>query len=157
MAAKASDKYIPWYFVAFFSFLTAVFTWFGYIAHHTYTGVVMDDAYEKGLKYNDVIEKAAEQEKLGWTADISAVSAGGRALITVRLKDGKGAGIVGAKVKLWLVRPVQAGLDQHVTMQDSGGGIYVATADLPARGLWELRAEARKDGHRFQAFKRTEI
>lgn len=158
MAAKTSDKFIPWYFVLFFAVQTALFGWFAYIAHKSHTGVVIDEAYKKGLRYNQVIAQADAQEKLGWRMDIDAKrGADGNAAVAVRLKDRDGKTISGARVKLWLIRPVQDGMDQRLMLQAAGNGLYTGTAALPAPGLWELRAEAEKDGHRFQVSRRAEL
>lgn len=158
MAAKASDKFIPWYIVLFFVVQTVLFGWFAYLAHKSYTGVVFDDAYKKGLNYNHVIAEVDEQEKLGWRMEIDAKrDAGGRAAVVVSLRDKDGNAISDAGVKLWLIRPVQDGMDQHLMLQSSGSGLYRGAASLPAPGLWELRAEAEKDGHRFQFSRRAEL
>jgi len=57
------DKLIPWYFVIFFLVLFIVDGIFVYLATSTHTGVVTENAYEKGLRYNEVIERARAAEK----------------------------------------------------------------------------------------------
>ena len=158
MTARPSDRFIPWYIVLFFVVQFPLFGWFAWLACSTYTGVVMDKAYDKGIKYNDTIEKAEQQEKLGWTSDIATkhVSAG-EVEVTFSLKDKSGAPVTGAAVRLWLIRPVQDGMDQHLIMKAVGEGVYQVTAKLPAPGLWEMRVEAVKDQARYQVAKRGSL
>ena len=55
------DKLMPWYIVLFFVVFTIVLAGFAVIAHRTHTGVVTENAYKKGLAYNDVIKEADEE------------------------------------------------------------------------------------------------
>ncbi len=48
--------------ISFFLIFIAVDAFFVYKALSTYNGVVVENAYEQGLNYNDIIEKAKKQE-----------------------------------------------------------------------------------------------
>lgn len=157
MTARPSDRFIPWYFVLFFAVLTAVFAVFVYIARSTHPGLVTDRAYDKGLGYNKVIASAEAQDRLGWTSAISTGFESGRAIVTLSLKDKKGAPLDGAQVSLWLIRPVKSGMDVKDEMLPAGKGVYEGRAVLPARGLWDVRIEAVKGDSRYQAYKRAEF
>lgn len=150
---RPSDKYIPWYIVAFFVFLTVLFGWFVYIAEHTYTGVVTDEAYEKGLAYNAVIAAADAQEKMGWGSSLSYKDK----RITFSLHDKQGKPVTGATVTMWFYRPVHDGKDSEVGMKEQGTGVYAAQ-QLPSQpGLWEIRVLAVKGEDRYQTSKRMEF
>lgn len=158
MSAKSSDRFIPWYVVIFFVAQAMLYAWFVNIAHRSYPGMVTERAYEKGLQYNTVISKAKLQEELGWkTVITTAFSESGDARIMATLADRDGNPISGAQVALWLVRPAREGLDIKTVMRPTGKGIYTAVSALPARGLWEVRILAEKDGHSHQSSKRTEF
>ena len=58
------DKWIPMYFVAFFAVIALLDGIFVYTAISTQTGVVTEQPYEKGLAYNEVLEKAKTQPEL---------------------------------------------------------------------------------------------
>ena len=150
---RPSDRFIPWYIVLFFVVQTGFFAWFYHIAASTFTGMVTDRAYEKGLQYNQVIAKYNAQEKLGWTSEITRKGNG----IQLILKDARGNLLSGAKVRLWLVRPVHDGVDQHLEMQEMATGDYFSPLALPEKGIWEARIEAESQGHTYQSAKRMEF
>jgi nitrogen fixation protein FixH len=135
---RPSDKYIPWYIVLFFVVLTGVFGGFAYIANKTYTGVVTDEAYTKGLEYNSVIKKAEKQDNLGFSSTLEHKN--GKIIFT--LKDKQGQGVAAGKVKLFLFRPVQDGSDYSQEMSKTASGTYTATVTPPQKGQWEVRVHA---------------
>jgi nitrogen fixation protein FixH len=149
---RPSDRFIPLYIVAFFVAQAVAFSWFYHIATSTYTGVVTENAYEKGLKYNDVIAETEREAKLGWHADISKADGGLRAV----LKDKDGQPLTGAKVRLWLVRPVQDGIDQHLNMTETAPGTYFVAATARP-GLWDTELRAERQGVAWQTSKRLEF
>ena len=152
---RPSDRWIPWYFVMFFAVVFTVLGGMVYVALHTYTGVTTQNPYEKGLAYNKAIQAEAQQEALGWRGDLQAMSgATGAAIISFSLNDAAGKPIENSEVKLTMVRPTQAGIDQTATMQAAAGGHYTATLKLPASGLWEARVSVVAQDHNYQMTKR---
>lgn len=151
---RPSDKWIPWYIVLFFVFLSFVFGGFAYIAQKTHTGVVTDDAYKKGLAYNNVIEKAKHQDTLGYVADISMSTDG---IVRFRLTEKNGVPVDIKHVAIWFFRPTQAKADVHGVMKPAADGGYQISAALPARGLWEVRILAKTASGHYQAAKRIVI
>jgi len=153
---KPSDRWIPWYFVAFFAALVSVLVPMCVIAVRTNTGVVTEGAYEKGLAYNKAIKAEEQQDALKWRGEvIVAPISGGEVQADFALADADGKPLDGADVKIWLVRPTQAGLDQSAAMIAQSGGHYGAALPLPARGLWEARVSATANGHNYQTAKRV--
>lgn len=59
---KESGLWVLWAFLAFFAVFASVDAYFVYKALSTHTGVVVENAYEIGLNYNDIIEKAERQK-----------------------------------------------------------------------------------------------
>lgn len=149
---RPSDRFIPWYIVLFFVVQGVGFAWFYHLATTTYTGLVTDEAYEKGLQYNQVIARADAQAALGWTSEIVRKGSS----IELQLKD-HGKPLAGAAVRLWLVRPVHAGIDQELKMKETAPGLYAVTVTVAEKGLWEARIEAEKSGHTYQASRRMEF
>ncbi len=151
---RPSDKWIPWYIVLFFVFLSFVFGGFAYIAQKTHTGVVTEDAYKKGLAYNSVIEKAKQQEMLGYIADISMSPDG---VLRFGLMQKNAAAVDIKHVSIWFFRPTQSKADVHGVMTPAAGGGYEIRPALPARGLWEVRILADTAAGPYQAVKRIVI
>ncbi|MCH2038403.1 MAG: FixH family protein [Rickettsiales bacterium] len=80
------DKLIPWYFVMFFVFLAIVDGTFVTIATSTHRGLVTDNAYEKGLNYNETISAYDAQKNLNWDSTLHYE----QPLLTFALKDEQG-------------------------------------------------------------------
>ena len=87
--SKPIDKYIPWFFVAFFATFIIVDAIFVTVALDTNTGVVTEHAYEQGLHYDAMLDKVRAQEALGWQGTIDYAGGG----VIFSLQDDKGADI----------------------------------------------------------------
>jgi len=153
---RPSDKWIPWYFVAFFVALISVLAPMAYFAVHTLPGTVTDNAYEKGLAYNKAIAAGEQQAALGWRGDVTIEPTGvsGEAHARYTLRDAQSKAITDAQVSLWLVRPTIDKMDQKVDLV-SDGDAYAATVKMPASGVWDAQVSATKDGKNYQISKRV--
>ncbi len=127
------DKWIPYYFVAFFAVVAFLDSIFVYTAITTQTGVVTENPYEKGLDYNTVIEEAKAQPSIE---------------NTVTYEDGKlkwSLPMEDAVASAFIVRPIQDGHDFEIALQHTGNGIYEADPEIPFKGLWTARLSAKWD------------
>jgi nitrogen fixation protein FixH len=139
-------KYVPWVIAAFFvSFIVPLFG-FVWIAFTHMPSEVTSNAYQKGLSYNQTLEKAAAQKTLGWKGEITLTGSTLRFL----LKDAHNQPISGAKIDGWLVRPSEQALDRSVTLKETEKGLYQAEVELPAKGLWDARITALSQDKQFQ-------
>ncbi len=57
------DRMIPWYFVMAFGVVFAVNGMFVYLAVSTNHGVVTENAYEKGLDYDRIVEEVRQKQQ----------------------------------------------------------------------------------------------
>jgi nitrogen fixation protein FixH len=149
---RQPGHWIPWLFIGLFMIVLAANGVMIAIAVATFTGLETENAYQKGLAYNDRLEAVAEQERLGWRADFAATSGGGSQVeLTLELADRLGAPIASAEVEARLVRPVQAGHDLTVRLEETDPGRYAAAVDLPLPGQWDVRlaAKARDSAYRL--------
>ncbi|MCF8495569.1 MAG: FixH family protein [Alphaproteobacteria bacterium] len=135
--AHKSDKWIPWYFVLFFLVIALLDTIFVTVAIKTQTGVVTEHAYEKGLAYEKILDKAAAQAQLGITQKAKYTDG----TISWKLSQ-KNAPLNNAKIMVHFVRPVQDGHDFSIKLNDRGNGLYEARPDFPLPGLWMARLKA---------------
>jgi nitrogen fixation protein FixH len=154
---RPPDKWIPWYFVAFFITLVLVLVPMCIIAVRTNSGVVTENAYEKGLAYNKVIQASEQQNALKWHGDLTLIPDKENVEANYMLTDANNAPLNDAKVMLWLVRPTQSGMDQKIGLNPQSHGHYEAMLPLPAPGLWEVRVSATVQGQNFQTVKRITI
>ena len=59
-----NGQFILLCFLGFFGFIGAVDAYFVYTALATNTGMVTEQPYEKGLAYNDILNKAKHQPEM---------------------------------------------------------------------------------------------
>ena len=133
----AKDKKIPWYFVAFFAGLAVLNVIFVTIAVKSYPGLVTQNAYEKGLNYNDMIDAKQAQDALGWKTDF--VIENDRIILT--LKDKNGHSIKGANITASLGRIIHEHDDKAVTFIETSQGTYESTEKFAIKGRWNIRAQ----------------
>jgi nitrogen fixation protein FixH len=149
----------PWIFVGFMLLVVAVNAVMATLAVRTFPGLQTEDAYNKGLRYNETIEAAREQAKRGWrmTLDVKPLPAtdGGRdAEVAVAFADRDGRPLERLEIDAALHRPAVAGFDRSVSLEPRGGGVYAGVVTLPFPGQWDARITARRDADTYQATQR---
>jgi len=132
-------------FIAGFLVVIAVNGALIFFAEDTFSGLETDNAYERGLDYNQALAGEAAQERLGWHAE-AAISevADARRTLRVQLSDRDGKVLDGLALEAYLVRPSNAGMDLTLTLRSAGNGAYAAEFTLPAPGQWDLRLVAHR-------------
>jgi nitrogen fixation protein FixH len=92
--------WIPWTFVAGFLLVVAVNGVMIWFATTSWTGLVTDRAYERGLDYNRNLEAAAAMAALGWQAKlVAATRADGSREFTLEARDKEGAPLSGLVIE----------------------------------------------------------
>ena len=155
---KPIDKFIPWFFVLFFSVLTCLMGWFAWLANSTDRGVVSTHAYENGIAYNHILEKQRAQDALGWQSELT-INKGVAEPVSADfvLHDKQNASINDAQVQLTLIRPTQAGHDVTIMLVNKGNGHYMGEAPLPLPGLWEAHITVKSGQNTYQTSKRVTL
>lgn len=151
---RPSDKYIPWYFVAFFVVLAILDGIFVYLATTSHTGVVEENHYERGLAYNDRVAAIEAQEALGWTTGITFMDEG---RVLFEASDEAGAPIEDASVEAQFVRPTQDGSDFMLSLGEIQPGLYGAEAKALHAGQWEIRVFVEWKQQQYQTSKRVVV
>lgn len=156
--SKPIDKFIPWFFVIFFVVLAFLLGDFVSIAIRTDPGVVTEDAYKKGLAYNQVIEQQQRQDKLGWQGDITVTkNVQQDAAIIFKLLDKNKKPVEKAQVQVTFIRPAQQKHDVKVDLISASAGLYSGKAALPFSGLWEAHVAVQRDKDSYQMTKRMTL
>lgn len=150
--------WIPWVFVGLFGLVLVANGTLIYIAVSTFTGLETSDAYQKGIDYNDRLAVVERQEQLGWKASVEAtIEAQKQVTLTLTLSDRLESPITSADVKAEFVRPVQAGHDLTVPLEDQGDGRYAAVVDLPLAGQWDVRLTAKARDNIYRLVERIHV
>ncbi len=147
----AEDRWIPLSIVGFFVGLTILFAYFTYLAVSTFPGLVTDDSYDEGNKYNQVLAMEAAQKRQGWTLKLTYSGAAGEPHpLTVILKDRHHRPIDGARVAVLAQRPAAHAQEKLVRLPGIGDGVYSAPLNLPLGGRWVFDAVAKTKTGRHQ-------
>ena len=126
--------------LAFFGVVFAVNGYFAAAAIQTYTGVVAQEPYRKGLTYNLRIAADERQRALGWKA---AVDAGldGRARLDLTTADGRP--VTDLVVTGTLGRPSTDIADRTMTFTETRQGRYETQVAALDAGSWIVTITAR--------------
>jgi hypothetical protein len=108
-----------------------------YLAVSTSDGLVVDDYYKRGKAINLDLARDAAAARYGLTASLVLYQGD-----TLRLQLGAGNGRWPDRIRLSLLHPTRAGLDQVVELQHAGGGSYRGRIAPPRNGRWYVQLEA---------------
>ncbi len=146
----------PWIFVGMFLVVGGVNATLAYFASSTFNGLQTEQAYEKGLNYNQALAGAAAQERLGWVlrAELQPADGAG-AGVAVEVTDKAGRPVEGLEVLAVFTRPTQAGHDRNVTLSEAGSGRYVGKVQLPLPGQWRMQVVANRGSDSYQSNQRV--
>ncbi|MEL7049285.1 MAG: FixH family protein, partial [Pseudomonadota bacterium] len=116
-----------------FGVILAVNGVFLYQAIGSYTGIVSDEPYRKGLHYNDRILADAVQHTLGWTHDLKVDKDGN---VRLQVVDRSGEALENLDVQVKIGRPSTAQGEITQNLKASGPGVYEANVGaLPSGNL----------------------
>ncbi len=124
--------------LAFFGVIFAVNGVFLYSALSTYTGVVAQEPYRKGLQYNDRIAAGALQDQLGWNHDVAFA----RDRLSVTLTNAEGKPVSGLRMTGTLGRPSTNQHDTVLKFSETQPGTYTVSLDDIEAGAWLAGFEA---------------
>lgn len=142
-AGTITGKHVLFAIIAFFGLVFAVNGYFVYEALHTYTGVVSNQPYRKGLAYNERLTQDDRQHELGWTSQL-AIGAGH--VMTLRLADRNARALTGLSITARIGRPSTNRFDAVIAFVEAAPGTYEVRSQGLADGAWiadvEVRANA---------------
>lgn len=151
---KVKKSKIPYFFFAFFAVVFAVDFFYIYISKKTWRGVVVDDSYQKGLQYNEVLQDKKMQKNLGWKMTIFFENKGNKSgILQVDLTDKNSIKIKNAKVVVKLKLPVQEGFDFERQLEFDGNN-YRANINFVQKGQWDFVVKAVANDNKFIEVKR---
>jgi len=128
---------------AFVGFFAAIFLVNGtmiYSAVSTYSGLVANEPYRKGLKYNERIAADEQQARLRW-AETVEIDRGGYVRMTLAEEDGRP--VRGMKIAGVLGRPSTNRHDIVFQLKETSAGRYQALVSPLAEGNWLVSLEVR--------------
>lgn len=149
---RRPQSWIPYGFVGFFFVVIAANATMVGVALDSWTGLRTEDAYQKGLEYDEVLAARKAQEALGWDVRADVETPGDLwARVEVALDDAEGRPLDADRVRIGFFRPTHDGYDRTATLERVGYGRFAGELKLPLAGQWELRvaAERGEDAYRL--------
>ncbi len=125
----------------FFGTIIAVNLVMAFAATGTFPGLVVENSYVASQHYDELLEKAREQEKNGWQPQLSATGD----KLRFSLADAAGRPVPALAVAAHVGRPSTTQEDRSIAFASVDAGTYEALDPLPP-GLWEVDLEASHDG-----------
>lgn len=152
-SATASEipKRSPWV-IAIFVFLGAIAVvnfYIYYLAFHSAVGLIEEDSYEKGQRYQGTIDGLTLGEGVSWEFSINPVGENSR--LQVSIVDKKRSAVSGAMVTVLAQRPASEGMDISLVMNETsqGSGVYANQVMFPLKGLWMFEITAVLNGQSY--------
>lgn len=139
-----TGKHITIILVIFFAVVIAVNLTMARLASSTFGGVVVDNSYVAGQKFNGWLKEADRERALGWKAEARHQADG---KVAVKLTGAQGSGLV-LKADAW--HPLGRLPDQPLTFQRQLDGTFVSNEVLP-KARWRLRLDAQIGEKRWRA------
>jgi nitrogen fixation protein FixH len=119
--------------IGFFAIVMAVNAVFVDLALSTNTGIVANEPYRKGLKYNERISADERQSELGWKSEVS-INPGNKTLVAA-LSDRDGKALSGLKATAKVGRAATDREDMVANLTETEPGRYeVALPHLESGG-----------------------
>ena len=143
-----TGKRILIWFIGFFLVVFVANGIMTYFALNTWTGLTTDNAYVKGLNYNDEIENAKMQSESGWAVTVTNKPNTTKDRIEVTLKRPTES-LPPALVSARFIRAVQEGYDQEIILTHTGNGNYAAPVNLPLSGQWDVLIVVKSQNNRI--------
>ncbi len=140
-----SGRHVLFGLIAFFAIVLAADTYLIYKAVSTFGGLETEDAYRKGLAYNDRIAAANAQAKRGWRDRLDYLPQSKR--LRIALLDRDGVGVSGLNITASLGRPATNRFDRKLSFVQTGPGIYEAEVPAIESGWWTVRVQAKRGAH----------
>ena len=97
--------------------------------------VVVDDAYQAGLRYNEALRAQQRAEALGYRVDLTLDPASDAVGVEVVLRDAAGRAVRPEAVSVRRVRPTLGGFDADFELSAAERG-FAGSIPLPLPGRW---------------------
>ena len=104
------------------------------LAINTWSGLVIDDYYQKGKEINLVLARDRFAHELGLDARFDLTHTG---RVEIRFDPGVLV-IPGERIELQLVHATRPGLDRRLVFENHGLRLFEADLQLPGSGRWNL-------------------
>ena len=112
---------------------------------------VEEDYYQKAIAWDERRAQERHNRELNWQLDVevAAAAAGSDPTLVVRLADGNGQPLDGARVAAAVFHNARADQILRAELAATGAGAYACPLAMRRSGVWELRFVVDRGGERF--------
>ena len=109
----------------------------------SFDGTVTENAYEKGLVWDDVQKKKTD---LGWNVHIreDTFRTGDHELL-ISVQDKNGKPLAGSAIAVMIGRPGSSEYDKQADAEEQEEGLYMVKTDFPVYGYWDIQINVTHD------------
>jgi nitrogen fixation protein FixH len=155
MTGKLTGRGVLLWLLAFFGVIIAVNVSFIVASINTFSGEDEREPYLQGIAYNHTLAERSQQEKLKWSATISASRlASGAVRVFVTIVDAQGLPQSQIRLSGELRHPADENRDHAIRLRDVGDGRYEADVKGVAPGAWDVIIESASSHQPFEAERR---
>lgn len=156
---RKAGKTVLLYLIAFFGIMVVANAAFVYFALSSHTGLHTQNPYEKGIRYNEILDDKRKQEALAWYIESRLENIADKHIFLTTLRDKSGAPIIGATVDITWKSPVSDKMDFTSKLERLGEdpeianpGEYASAVNFPRKGQWYayIRVTYGKDSYSFK-------
>lgn len=145
MTERAHKAFTGWHMttilVAFFAVVVTVNFVMARFALSTFGGAVVENSYVASQHYNEWLQRAAAQDRLGWSRTV-VLGADRRVQLTI---GEEGRPLAGVAVTATLSHPLGRTPPTAVHFVPAAGGVLISRERVPA-GRWRLDLSVRRGG-----------
>jgi nitrogen fixation protein FixH len=117
-----------------------------FVATNDPSFAVEENYYEKSLAWDETMAQRAENERLGWSTEMSLTSAEaprGFRRLSLSVLDAQGARLERCRVHVETFHNARAAKRIEADLETSASGVHEALLPMRRPGLWELRLTVR--------------
>jgi nitrogen fixation protein FixH len=149
-SADRAWRWFPWAIVGAFVVVIAVNGAAAYLALDTAPGLVTEHPFDVGNSYNELLDKGAAQDALGWQGAVQFSSTGPeRGTLEVTMRDAAGRPLTGLAARAEIIRPVENLPAIEAALPLAAPGRYAAAVRLPRPGQWQVRVTLTRGSDSF--------
>ncbi|MBI1649230.1 FixH family protein [Hyphomicrobium sulfonivorans] len=138
---RLQGRHVFMILVGFFATIVVVDGFMIYQAVTTFGGLETNDAYRKGLHYNDRIERQVAQSANGWSDTVSVVGTPAKLRVVLHGRDNET--VAGQALRARVGRPATNRYDMNLELVETAPGLYEAPlGDEMAGGAWIVDVSA---------------
>ncbi len=152
------QRWIPSLFFLGFFIVIAVNAVLIVSATRTFSGLVVEHPYKKGVEYTRMQAELTAQRALHWDYRlVSRQAEDGRVDLALVWSDAAGKPLRSLDVSIELSRPVENQTAQSLRLSEAVPGEYRGSIMLPRNGLWDIRFLARRGDDSFIGAERLTV